>query len=139
MAVKDSSSAVTRAPSLRRRARACAASPCRAAAALARASWAAVSQAHASWMTSCGEPDRSTGPDVRFPAPVMVVLPSPNVVSDALHRVRYVSRTAEAGAAWWSSRVVIRVQACDTSSPVLPVAAGQDRVVLGSADRQPVF
>ena len=68
-------------------------------------------------MTSRGEPDRSTGLDVRFPAPVMVALSSPKVVSDALHRVRYASRTAEAGAAWWSSRVVIRVQVSDTSSP----------------------
>ena len=62
--------------------------------------WVAVSQAQASWMTRRGEPDRSTGPDVRFPAPVMAALSSPNVVSDALHLVRYVSRTASAGAAW---------------------------------------
>jgi len=60
----------------------------------------AVSQAQASWMARRGDPDRSTGPDVRFPAPVIVVLSSPNVVSDALHRVRYASRTASAGAAW---------------------------------------
>ena len=72
----------------------------RAAAALARTSWVAVSQAQASWMTRRGEPERSTGPEVRFPAPVMVVLSSPNVVSDALHLVRYASRTASAGAAW---------------------------------------
>ncbi len=50
-------------------------------------------------MTSRGLPDRRTGPLVRFPAPVIVVLSSPNVVSDALHLVRYVSRTASAGAA----------------------------------------
>jgi hypothetical protein len=115
--VKDSSSAVTRALSLRRRARPFAASPCKAAAALARTSWAAVSQAQASWMTRRGDPDRSTGPDVRFPAPVMVALSSPKVVSDALHRVRYVSRTAPAGAVRWSSRVVIRVQVSETSCP----------------------
>ena len=99
-AVKDSSSAVTGPPFVRRRARAAAASLRRAAAALARTSWVAVSQAQASWMTRRGDPDRSTGPDVRFPAPVMAVLSSPNVVSDALHLVRYVSRTASAGAAW---------------------------------------
>ena len=45
-------------------------------------------------MTRRGDPDRRTGPLVRFPAPAIVVLSSPNVVSDALHRVRYVSRTA---------------------------------------------
>ena len=87
-AVKDSSSAVTGALFLRRRARAAAASLRSAAAALARTSWVAVSQAQASWMTSRGEPERRTGPLVRFPAPVIVVLSSPNVVSDALHRVR---------------------------------------------------
>src|SRR5215475_2133188 len=115
-AVKDSSSAVTGALSLRRSARACAASLRRAAAALARASWVAVSQAQASWMTKRGDPDRSTGPEVRFPAPVIVVLSSPNVVSDALHLVRYASRTLSAGAARWSSRVVMRVQVSETSS-----------------------
>ena len=99
--MKDSSSAVTGpASGRRRRARASAAWLCRAAAALARTSWVAVSQAQASWMARRGDPDRSTGPDVRFPAPVIVVLSSPNVVSDALHRVRYASRTASAGAAW---------------------------------------
>jgi hypothetical protein len=97
--VKDSSSAVTGALSFRRRARACAAGRCRAAA-LTRTNWVAVSQAQASWMTRRGEPERSTGPDVRFPAPAMVALSSPNVVSDALHLVRYASRTAAAGAAW---------------------------------------
>jgi len=35
-----------------------------------------------------GQPDRRTGPLVRFPAPLIVVLSSPNVVSDALHPVR---------------------------------------------------
>ena len=89
-----------RALSLRRRARAAAVWPCRAAAALARTRWVAVSQAQASWLTRRGEPDRSTGPEVRFPAPVMAVLSSPNVVSAALHLVRYASRTASAGAAW---------------------------------------
>ena len=39
-------------------------------------------------MTRRGDPDRSTGPDVRFPAPVIAVLSSPNVVSDTLHLVR---------------------------------------------------
>src|SRR5438128_752976 len=99
VAVKDSSSAVTGAWFLRRSARAAAASLCSAAAALARTSWVAVSQAQASEMTRRGDPDRSTGPEVRFPAPVTVALSSPNVVSDALHLVRYVSRTASAGAA----------------------------------------
>ena len=56
------------------------------AAALARTSWVAVIQAQNSWMTSRGVPDRSTGPDVRSPAPAMVVLSSPNVVSDAGQR-----------------------------------------------------
>ena len=37
---------------------------------------------------SRGDPDRRTGPEVRSPAPVIVVLSSPNVVSDALHLVR---------------------------------------------------
>ena len=70
-------------------------------------------------------PDRSTGPEVRCPATVMVALSSPNVVSDALHRVRYVSRTAPAGAAWWSSRVVIRVQVfCLPGRGVQPGQAG---------------
>ena len=41
----------------RRRARAAACSPRSAAAALARTSWVAVSQAQASWMTSRGDPD----------------------------------------------------------------------------------
>jgi hypothetical protein len=82
---------------------------CRAAAALARTRWVAVSQAQASEMTRRGDPDRSTGPEVRFPAPVIVALSSPNVVSEALHLVRYASRTASAGAARWSRRVVIRV------------------------------
>ena len=55
-----------------------AAAPVRsAAAALARTSWVAVSQAQASEMTSRGDPDRRTGPEVRFPAPVMVALSSP--------------------------------------------------------------
>jgi hypothetical protein len=99
-AVKDSSSAVTRARLWRRSARAAAASVRSAAAPLARTSWVAVSQAHASWMTSREEPERRTGPLVRFPAPAMVALSSPNVVSDALHLVRYMSRTWPAGAAW---------------------------------------
>src|SRR5260370_6174831 len=98
-AVKDSSSAVTGAASFLRSARA-AASPLRsAAAALARTSWVAVSQAQASEMTSRRDPDRRTWPDVLFPAPAMVVLSSPNVVSHALHLVRYLSLTASAGPA----------------------------------------
>jgi hypothetical protein len=99
-AVKDSSSVVTRARLLLRRARAAAAWPRSAAAALARTSWVAASQAQASWMTSRGRPDRRTGPEVRFPAPAIVALSSPNVVSAALYLVRYVSRTWSAGAAW---------------------------------------
>ena len=59
---------------------------------------------------------------MRFPAPVIVVLSSPKVVSDALHLVRYVSRTAPAGAARWSRRVVITVQVSETCS--FPPAAG---------------
>ena len=82
-------------------------------------------------MTSRGDPDRRTGPEVRFPAPAMVVLSSPNVVSDALHRVRYVSRTASAGAASWSSRVVITVQVSETSS----IPSPQGRTALCSAAR----
>jgi hypothetical protein len=39
-------------------------------------------------MTSRGDPERSTGPLVRLPAPAIVALSSPNVVSDALHLVR---------------------------------------------------
>src|SRR5262249_46711024 len=81
-------------------------------------------------MTKRGDPDRSTGPEVRFPAPVIVVLSSPNVVSDALHLVRYASRTLSAGAARWSSRVVMRVQVSETSSP-----SPQGRTALRSAAR----
>ena len=99
-AVKDSSSVLTGALSLRHRVRASAASLCRTSAALARTRWVAVSQAEASEMARRGEPERSTGPEVRFPVPVIVVLSSPNVVSDTLHLVRYASRTASAGAAW---------------------------------------
>ena len=80
-AVKDSPSAVTGALCFLRRARAAAYSPRSAVAPDARVSWVAVSQAQASWMTSRGEPDRRTGPLVRFPAPAIVVLSSPNVVS----------------------------------------------------------
>ena len=86
-AVKDSSSAVTGCVSVRRRARAAASSLRSVAASLARTSWVAASQAQASCRTSRGQPERRTGPEVRFPAPVMVALSSPNVVSDALHRV----------------------------------------------------
>src|SRR5260370_30523506 len=99
VAVKDSSSAVTGARFLRRSARAAAASLFSAAAALARTSWVAVSQAQASEMTRRGDPDRSTGPEVRFPAPATVALSSPNVRSHPLHLVRYVSRPASARAA----------------------------------------
>ena len=86
--VKDSSSAATGALSLRRRAWAAACSLRSAAASPAQVSWVAVSQAQASWMTSRGEPERRTGPVVRFPAPAMVALSSPKAVSDALHLVR---------------------------------------------------
>ena len=87
-AVNDSSSAVILERFRRCSARAAAAWLRSAAAADARTSWVAVSQAHASWMTSRGDPDRSTGPEVRFPAQVIVALSSPKVVSDALHLVR---------------------------------------------------
>ncbi|HET9975539.1 MAG TPA: hypothetical protein VFQ68_45440 [Streptosporangiaceae bacterium] len=72
---------VTRARLWRRRARAAAAWLRSAAAALVRTSWVAASQVQASEMTSRGRPDRRTGPEVRFPAPVIVALSSPNVVS----------------------------------------------------------
>ena len=91
--------AVTCLASWRRRARTAASSLRSVAASLARTSWAAVSQAQASCSTSCGQPDRSTGPEVRSPAPAIVVLFSPNVVSDALHLVRYASWTSPAGTA----------------------------------------
>src|SRR5487761_1098667 len=84
-AVNDSSSAVTGRASLRRRARAAASSPRSVAASLARTSWVPASQAQASCSTSGGEPERKTGPLVRFPAPAMVALSSPKVVSDAVH------------------------------------------------------
>ena len=73
---------------------------------------------------------------MRFPAPVMVVLSSPNVVSDALHLVRYVSRTAFRG------RGLVIEKGGDHGAglrDLTAVAAGQDHVVLGGADRQPVF
>ena len=74
---------------------------------------------------------------VRFPAPVMVVLSSPNVVSDALHLVRYVSLIA-------SSDGLVIQESGDQGAGLgdlffLPAAAGQDHAVLGGADRQPVF
>jgi hypothetical protein len=53
----------------------------------------AVSQAQGSWMTSRSDPDRRTGPDARFPAPAIVVLPSPNVVSAALRLAWHASLT----------------------------------------------
>src|SRR5713101_137802 len=99
-AVKDSSSAVTGALSSRRRARAAAASVRSAAAALARTSWVAVSQAQASEMTSRGDPDR----------------------------VRGCGLVVQQGG---DQRAGL--------GDLFPVAAGQDRVVLGGADRQPVF
>ena len=83
--------------SLRRRARAAASPPRSEEASLARTSWVPVSQAHASCRTSCGQPERSTGPEVRFPAPVIVALFSPKVVSDADHRVRYAGMISPAG------------------------------------------
>jgi len=87
-------------------------------------------------MTSRGVPERSTGPDVRFPAPVMVVLSSPNVVSDAGQRDWYAPRTWSALTAWWSSRVVIRGAGL---GDFLAVAAGQDRVVLGGPDQAEIL
>jgi hypothetical protein len=98
-AVKDSSSAVTGAPSLRRRG----AGVCGAAVqgcGGAGADQLGGGQPGPGFLDDQARgPDRRTGPLVRFPAPVIVVSSSPNVVSDALHRVRYVSRTASAGAA----------------------------------------
>src|ERR1022692_1635430 len=76
----------------RLRARAAAGLVVRDAAALARTRWVAVIQAQNSWMTSRGVPERRTGPLVRSPAPVMVVVSSPNVVSEDDQRVRYASR-----------------------------------------------
>ena len=130
-AVKDSSSAVTGACVFAAQGAGGGCSLRSAAAALARTSWVAVSQAQASWMTRRGDPERRTGPLVRFPAPVIVVLSSPNVVSDALHRVRYVSRTWSAGAARWSSRVVMTVQVSETSS----VPSPEGMIALCSAAR----
>ena len=83
-AVKDSSSAVTGLASVRRRARAAASSLRRAAASLARTSWVPASQAQASCSASRGQPERRTAGSV--PAPAMVALFSPNVVSNAVHR-----------------------------------------------------
>jgi hypothetical protein len=60
----------------------------------------AVIQARNSWMTSRGEPGRSTGPDVRSPAPTIVVLSSPKVVSDAGQRDWYAPRIWSALTAW---------------------------------------
>jgi hypothetical protein len=86
--VKDFSSAVTGATSRRRSVRAPASSLRSASAALARVSRAAVSQAPGfldDQPRGAGPQDR---PEVRLPAPVIVVLSSPNVVSDAPRRVR---------------------------------------------------
>src|ERR1019366_7458961 len=117
-AVKDTWSVVTGPlPARRRSPRAAAASVARDAAALARTSWVAVTHAQNSWMTSRGDPGRSTGPEVRSPAPVMVVLSSPNVVSDADQRDWQAPRTCPASTAWWSSSVVIRVHVSETSWP----------------------
>jgi len=55
------------------------------AAPLLRTSWAPVSHAQNSWRTRSGSSERSAGP-VDGPAPVTVVLFSPMVVSEALHR-----------------------------------------------------
>ena len=62
-------------------------------------------------MTSRGEPDRSTGPLVRFPAPVIVVLSSPKVVSDALYLVRYVFHVP-------SQHTISRFAIADASAPL---------------------
>ena len=73
---------------------------------------------------------------MRFPAPVIVALSSPNVVSDALHLVRYVPHLVR-------GRGTIAEEGGDHGAGLgdlfLPVAAGQDRVVLGRADGQPVI
>ena len=50
-----------------------------------RTSWAPVSHAQNSWRARSGSPERRAGP-VDGPAPVTVVLFSPMVVSEALHR-----------------------------------------------------
>ena len=74
-------------------------------------------------MTSRGDPDRRTGPLVRFPAPVIVALSSPNVVSDALHRVRYASappRRARPGGPEGGDHGA-------GLGDLFPIAAGQDR------------
>ena len=55
------------------------------AAPLLRTSWAPVSHAQNSWRTRSGSSERRAGP-VEGPAPVTVVLFSPMVVSEALHR-----------------------------------------------------
>jgi hypothetical protein len=86
--VNDSSSAVTGAGAWPRRARAPAASLAATAAVLARTSWVPQIQAQNSWITSRGAPEPSTGPDVRSPAPVIVALSCPNVVSEAGQRSR---------------------------------------------------
>ncbi len=94
--VKDTSSVVAGPLAGRRSARAAAACVVRDDAALARTRWVAVIHAQNSWMTRRGVPERSTGPLVRSPAPVMVVLSSPNVVSEEDQRVRYASRICSA-------------------------------------------
>ena len=86
-AVKDSSSAVTFAGAASQGAGGGVPAMQRGGLAGADRAWVAVSQAQASWMTSRGQPERRTGPDVRL-APAMVDLSSPKVVSAALHRVR---------------------------------------------------
>jgi len=136
-AVKDSSSAVTGTAS-RRPQRACG---CRLAA--QRGGFAGAhqlgwrwSQAQASWMTRRGEPGaQDGGRRVRFPAPVIVVLSSPNVVSDALqpgeirvpHRVRGGGLVIEEGGD----------HGAGLGDLLFPVAGGHDHVVLGGPHGQP--
>jgi hypothetical protein len=134
-----------RALSLRRSARAAAASLRRAAAALARTSWVAVP----GFLDGpAGDPDRRTGPLVRFPAPVIVALSSPNPVIGSLPGYVLLLRglrRAPPGQVRFPHLVprggpVIQEGGDDSAGlgDFLPVAAGQDRVVLGGADRQPV-
>jgi hypothetical protein len=121
--------------SRRRSARAAAVCVARDAAALARTSWVAVIQAQNSPMTSRGVPERSTGPQVRSPAPAMVVLSSPE---RGLRR-RPAGLVSAADLAGIHCMVV--QQRGDQGAGLryfLPVAAGQHRVVLGDRDRQPV-
>src|ERR1022692_3168969 len=98
LALNDTASVLSGAGS-RRGARPAAAGPFSDPAELARISCVPVIQAQNSLITPRGVPARSTGPAVRSPAPRMVVLSSPKVVSEADQRVWQVPRSASAGAA----------------------------------------